>query len=78
MSIEDAAIHAMAARAQAHADKSFDIVNDLLVELYDDDGPVGDTHETLYNLLVEAEEGLQWVCRRLDEAAGIAGRKARR
>jgi len=69
-------IAAVTARVQQHANKTFDILNDLLLDLYDDETGKAQEEE-LYRLLVEAEKHLQWACRRIDEAEGIAGRKAR-
>jgi hypothetical protein len=77
MSISKEAIASQLLRLQYHADKTFNILNEALLDLFDDE--TGEpTDEVLYNLLTSAEEGLQQVCRRIDEAAGIASREARR
>ena len=77
MSISKEAIASQLDRLQHHANKTFDILNDVLLDLFDDEaGEPTDVY--LYELLTLAEESLQKVCRRIDEAAGEAARQARR
>jgi hypothetical protein len=77
MSISKEAIALQLERVQWNAGKTFDILNEALLDLFDDEaGEPTDVY--LYELLTLAEESLQKVCRRIDEAAGEAARRARR
>jgi hypothetical protein len=77
MTISNEAIARQLLRLQYHADKTFNILNEALLDLFDDE--IGEpTDEVLYDLLTSAEGWLQGSCRRIDEAAGIAAREARR
>ena len=67
-------IAAVAARLQQHSNRTFDILNDLLLDMYGEDGP-DEEHEELYLLLLESEEHLQRSCRRIDEVANILYRR---
>ena len=77
MSISKEAIALQLERVRWNAGKTFDILNEALLDLFDDEaGEPADVY--LYELLTLAEESLQKVCRRIDEAAGEAARQARR
>lgn len=78
MALHDEAYEAQADRLQRHANKTFDVASDLLVDLFDDrtDAPLAG-YEEVYDLLVQAEDELQVACRRIDDAARIVRRKVK-
>jgi hypothetical protein len=79
MTISKDAIASQLERLRWHSDKTFAITSDILLDLFNDEyGVPQDGCDELYELVLQAEEGLQVVCRRIDEAAGIASREARR